>query len=72
MLFFKKKSGGRYATVLTPEKLDEIRYRQARFAELTLHPAREDDINKCDKWVGKNQSNSKRSNSTKENMNMKS
>jgi hypothetical protein len=32
---------------------NKIRYRQARFAELTLHPESEDDIKKYDKWVRK-------------------
>jgi transposase len=32
---------------------NKIRYRRARFAELTLHPESEDDTKKYDKWVMK-------------------
>jgi transposase len=32
---------------------NKIRYRQARFAELALHPESEDDIKKYDKWIRK-------------------
>jgi hypothetical protein len=58
----------RKAAVLTLIETSKIRHRPTRFAELALHPESENDIKNMINGSGKNQSNSKRFNTTKENM----